>query len=161
VVFFSDNDPAVTQVGQALNSNPALSTSILGSDPYVGGYTNTASGFRLCNAQLDTGNNTKRILVMLTDGNPTACNVADNTAGCGCQSGINDACATGSALTAANSAAAAARADGYEVIPVGVGAGISTANLANWGTNNTFLTVGDFGNLASIIGDLLEAALCV
>jgi hypothetical protein len=163
VVFFSNENSPPTEVGQSLNSNPTLSTNILRTDPYVGGYTNTASGFRLCNGQLfDSGSNAKRFLVMLTDGNPTACNNVDDTPtnsdddACGCES---LACAP-AATAAANHAAAAARARGYIVIPVGVGNSISTTNLANWGTGGRYLIASDFSDLQTLISSLLNATLC-
>jgi hypothetical protein len=67
VVFVSDNN-GDTQVGQALNSNPTLSTIILAPDPYAWavGQTQPVHGFRLCTAQFATGNNTKKVLVMLS-----------------------------------------------------------------------------------------------
>jgi hypothetical protein len=46
------------------------------------------------------------------------------------------------------------------LIPVGVGTGISTTNLANWGTGGKFLTVSDFNQLDSIIRNLTAAILC-
>jgi hypothetical protein len=126
---------------------------LLTSTAYSGGWTNTEAGIRLCTAVLDGGNSSKRILVLLTDGNPTACTSTPGSCPC---TNCNAA-----ATSVANDAATDARNKNYVVLPVGVGTSISTGNLQTWaGTNGTFLTVDDFENLDTILDELIDEVLC-
>jgi hypothetical protein len=130
-------------------------TEFLTNTSFSGGQTNTEQAIRFCTNVLDEGTTAKRILVLLTDGNPNVCssNTIGPVMGCPCTSCINPS------TTAANNAAAAARNKNYTVLPVGVGTSISESNLNNWG-NGTFLTVDDFDELDSILDDLIDEVVC-
>jgi hypothetical protein len=149
---------AVTVLGL---STPATAITTINTTAYSGGFTNTADAINKCRLVLTAGNNTKKILVLLTDGNPTACL---NLVGCpGSCPSTGNTCTNG-ATTIANAQATLAKnsSPNITLIPVGVGsnATISTTNLANWGTGGNYLTVADFDDLPSIIANLTDAVLC-
>jgi hypothetical protein len=149
-VRFATNATEITGLTTAM-----IVTEFLTNTSYSGGYTNTEEAIRFCTNILDEGTTAKRILVLLTDGNPSACssNTIGPVMGCPCI-----ACAD-PATIAANNAAAVARNKNYTVLPVGVGDTISESNLRTWG-NGTFLTVDDFDELDTILNDLIGEVIC-
>jgi hypothetical protein len=93
---------------------------------YTGGWTNTKAGIRNCDAVPGAAIN--RVLVILTNGNPTVC--TQGPVGNDCAMDNPDDSAT---TTAANNAATTARNDNITIISVGVGSetAISNQNLLN------------------------------
>ena len=114
--------------------------NFLDNTTYIGGLTNTAQAISQCTAVLDGGTASKRILVLLTDGNPTA----------------------GGGTNAAEDAAEAARNKNYTVLPVAIGGTISNATLLTWaGDGGTVLTADDFDGLDALLEDeLIENIAC-
>jgi hypothetical protein len=147
-VRFASTGTTLTGLTSAVTVN-----GLLTSTAYTGGWTNTEAGIRLCTTVLDGGNSSKRILVLLTDGNPTACTSTPGSCPCtNCNAAATDE---------ADAAATEARNKNYVVLPVGVGTGISTENLQTWaGTGNTILTVDDFDDLDTILDELIDEVLC-
>jgi hypothetical protein len=125
---------------------------------YTGGYTNTAAGIDSCRDVLRAGTSTKKILVLITDGIPTAC-----TAGVdGCtKTCFGGDCPNGMPEDAADRQATDAKnIDRIAFIPVGVGKSIRTTNLRDWGTNGDYLTVADFNDLPDFVASLTDAIVC-
>jgi hypothetical protein len=154
VVRFA-NGGSIETVPPLTNSTSAIME--INTTAYTGGWTNTAAAISLCRTVLASGTNAKQILVLLTDGNPTACT--------GSVLGCNSSCTNCNdmALTGANTQATLAKntvPNNITLIPVGVGSGISTTNLQNWGTGHFYLTVDNFNQLPSILVSLTDAVLC-
>jgi hypothetical protein len=152
-VKFATNGVIVTSL-----TSPANVTSLVNTTAYSGGWTNTAQAFSQCQTVL--GNDGTRILVMLTDGNPTACNGATN---CSSTCPSSGSTCTASATTLASNQAKLARDNNITVISVGVGTGITYSNLLNWSGNDPLLVlnVTDFTQLNSRIAKLVETITCV
>ena len=99
----------------AINAVNALS--------YSGGWTNTEAGIRNCDTVLGPFGN--RVIVIITDGNTTAC--MQGVTGCPCQ-GCNTP-----ATNTASAAALTARNNNITIISIGIGpeGDINNANLLN------------------------------
>jgi hypothetical protein len=144
-----------TNITQLTSSSMAITA--VNNAPYSGGYTNTEAGIRNCDAVLGSLGN--RVLVILTDGNPTAC--TQGPSGNDCGNGDPD----NSAVAAASLSAQTARAKNITIISVGVGSetAISNQNLLNWaeGNANNVLRATNFTALDELISHLVGAITCV
>jgi len=143
LVTFANSAEVTEGLTDAMTVTDALATT-----EYTAGATNTAGGISACTSVLENGTQERRILVLLTDGNPTA---PDNEE---------------KATDEANNEATAARIAGIQVLPVGVGTGISISNLETWagtdefGEQNLVLSVGNFTDLPDIVDQLVQELSC-
>jgi len=101
-----------------------------------------------CQSILANGDtNNKKVMVLLTDGNPTATDTKQN----------DKALGSSEATKAANDA----KESGITILSVGVGRKIDVGYLTSLGSKPEFyLSVTDFGALSEVLNQLLSGLLC-
>lgn len=144
-------------------ANATTAINVVTNLQYSGGYTNTVGGFNNCTTALNIAPpEVKKVLVMLTDGDPKACSPLTTCPGT-CPTGPNgdQTCLTG-ALNLASGAATTARNRNIIVVGVGVGPAVATANLLNWtgGRQDRVLSATNFSQLNALIGNLIANISC-
>jgi len=146
--------------------------SSIQSSVYTGGYTNIEAALNTCKEQLQGAS--QPVIVLITDGTPTACSRADGTIRTiyegSCSNSSCSGCTNGPPLVAAETLADQAAADGISVVPVIVSSVsrdiAQLESLARCPSNsNSNCNVDDYKNLnvsdIDEIGELLASLVKV